>query len=140
MLKGLRLNPLQLPRKLSVPDWPRLKTLFADVSAKKTQAEWYEIFADLEACVTPVLTLDDISQLLKKKTENTSFITDRQEVIAPMPVPFLSKTPASVPPTQSLVLGEHSEEILSKYGFSEEKIAQLHALGVIKSSKPKANL
>ncbi|XP_032959206.1 alpha-methylacyl-CoA racemase-like [Rhinolophus ferrumequinum] len=138
-LKGLSLNPSELPKQMSSPDWPRLKTLFADIFSKKTQAQWCEIFADLDACVTPVLTFDDISQLVKKKG-STSFIMDQQDVVAPMPVPFLSKTPASVPSTRIAVLGEHSEEILTKYGFRKEKIAQRLDLGVIKSSKAKANL
>lgn len=138
-LKGLGLNPSELPKQMSSSDWPRLKTLFADIFSKKTQAQWCEIFADLDACVSPVLTFDDISQLVKKKG-STSFIMDQQDVVAPMPVPFLSKTPTSVPSTRIAVPGEHSEEILTKYGFRKEKIAQLLDLGVIKSSKAKANL
>ncbi|XP_070275290.1 alpha-methylacyl-CoA racemase-like isoform X1 [Myotis yumanensis] len=131
-LKGLGLDPSQLPTQLSWPDWPRLKTLFADIFAKKTQAEWCKVFGELDACVTPVLTAEDISQLAKEEM-GTSFITDQQQVIAPMPVPFFSKTPASVPSTRNAVLGEHSEEILRGYGFSKQEIARLHVSGVIKS-------
>lgn len=96
-LRGLGLDPSKLPKQLNGPDWPRLKTLFADVFAKKTQAEWCKVFGELDACVTPVLTAEDISQLAKEEM-GTSFITDQQQVIAPMPVPFFSKTPTSVLP------------------------------------------
>lgn len=138
-LKGLGLDPSKLAKQLSLPDWPRLKTLFAEIFAKKTQAEWCETFAELDACMTPVLTFDDISELLKHKGL-TSFIKDHQQVIVPRPVPFFPQTPTSSSLTQSLVLGEHSEEILRTCGFNKENIAQLHALGVIKSSKTIANL
>lgn len=138
-LKGLGLDPSKLPKQLSLPNWPRLKTLFADIFAKKTQAEWCKVFGELDACVTPVLTVEDISQLVKEEM-GTSFITDQQQVIAPMPVPFFSKTPASVPSTRSAVLGEHSEEILRGYGFSKQETARLHVLGIIKSRKSTANL
>ncbi|XP_054578662.1 alpha-methylacyl-CoA racemase-like [Eptesicus fuscus] len=138
-LKGLGLDPSKLPQQLSSPDWPRLRTLFAGLFAKKTQAEWCKVFGELDACVTPVLTAEDISQLVKEEM-STSFITDQQQVVAPRPVPFFSRTPASVPSTRSAVLGEHSEEILRGCGFSKQEIARLHVSGVIKSSKSTANL
>lgn len=52
---------------------------------------------------------------------------DQQEVIVPLFIPFLSKTPASAHSRRGPVQGEHSEEILRKYGFSKEKIARVQA-------------
>lgn len=90
-LEGLGLDPSNLPKQLSLP---RLKeSLFADTFAQKTQAESCEIFGELDACVTPVLTLEDISQLLSNRM-CSSFITDQQQVTAPVSVPFFPKTPA----------------------------------------------
>lgn len=44
---------------------------------------------ELDACVTPLLTAEDFSQLLKSKMG--ALTTDPQQVMAPMPVPLFPK-------------------------------------------------
>jgi alpha-methylacyl-CoA racemase len=39
--------------------WPRLRNLIASAFASRTQAEWAEIYAGTDGCVTPVLTFDE---------------------------------------------------------------------------------
>ncbi|XP_036270307.1 alpha-methylacyl-CoA racemase-like [Pipistrellus kuhlii] len=134
-LKGLCLDPSKLPKPLSSPDWPRRKTLFADILAKETQTEWCKVFGKLGPCVTPVLTAEDISQLVKE-VMGTSFISDQLHVWPPCQFHFFPKSLASVPSTQSVVLGE----IFRGCGFSKEEIAELHVSGIIKSSESTANL
>ena len=41
-----------------------------------------------------------------------------------------SRTPGGYP-TRSPLVGEHSVEVLAEYGFSEERIAELVATGVV---------
>lgn len=107
--------------------------------SKKTQAEWCEIFDYTDACVTPVLSFDDVASHPHNKERGTFLKNDREE-ISPRPSPLLSRTPATPSSKRDPFIGEHTEEILLDYGFSKEEIAHLKSLEVIESNKPKANL
>lgn len=124
---------------MSFSDWPEMKMIFADTFSKKTQAEWCEIFAGRDACVTPVLSFDDCASHPHNKARG-SFLENDQEEISPRPAPLLSRTPATPSCKRDPFIGEHTKEILLEYGFSKEEIAQLHGLNVIEFSHPKANL
>jgi crotonobetainyl-CoA:carnitine CoA-transferase CaiB-like acyl-CoA transferase len=39
--------------------WPELRLRLAAAFLAETQSHWTEVFADLDACVSPVLTLDE---------------------------------------------------------------------------------
>nr|WP_206038005.1 CaiB/BaiF CoA-transferase family protein [Rhodococcus sp. HNM0569] len=56
LLKGLELDPADLPNQMDVSKWGEMKKLFADKFASKTRDEWTEIFLGTDACVSPVLT------------------------------------------------------------------------------------
>ena len=58
LLQGLELDPDDLPDRADPRLWPRLRTRLAAAFAERTQAEWVEVFADLDACVAPVVPLD----------------------------------------------------------------------------------
>lgn len=116
-----------------------MKKLFADVFSQKTQAEWCRIFDGTDACVTPVLSIEDAASHLHNK-ERGSFIKNDQEEISPRPSPLLSRTPATPSLRRDPYIGEHTEEILLEYGFTKEEIAKLHSDKVIEISYPKAKL
>ncbi|NXP16580.1 AMACR racemase, partial [Scytalopus superciliaris] len=150
-IKGLGLSSDELPAQMSTSDWPKMKKKFASIFAQKTQAEWCSIFDGIDACVTPVLSFDDVASHQHNK-QRGSFIKNDQGEISPRPAPLLSRTPA-VPSSPLLsrtpavpsckrdpFIGEHTEEILLEYGFTKEEIGKLHSNEVIGFSKPKANL
>ncbi|XP_028382413.1 alpha-methylacyl-CoA racemase [Phyllostomus discolor] len=139
LLKGLGLKSDELPDQMSVTDWPEMKKKFADVFAKKTRAEWCQIFEGTDACVTPVLTLEEASRHDHGKARG-SFVTDVRQGVSPRPAPLLSRTPAVPSLGRDPFLGEHTEEILKEFGFSQGEIDQLFADKVVGSRKPRANL
>jgi alpha-methylacyl-CoA racemase len=57
LLEGLDLDPAALPAQWDREQWPRLKETVAAAFATRTRAEWTAVFAVLDACVTPVLSL-----------------------------------------------------------------------------------
>jgi alpha-methylacyl-CoA racemase len=59
LLEGLGLDPAELPEQLDVAGWPVLRERFTAVFATRTRDEWTEVFADSDACVTPVLTFEE---------------------------------------------------------------------------------
>ncbi|NXG10491.1 AMACR racemase, partial [Sakesphorus luctuosus] len=139
VIKGLGLDSKELPDQLSTSDWPKMKKIFASIFAQKTQAEWYSIFDGTDACVTPVLSLNDVA-LNQHNKQRSSFIKNDQGEISPRPAPLLSRTPAVPSSKRDPFVGEHTEEILLEYGFTKQEIAKLHSDKVIAFSKPKANL
>ncbi|XP_025954164.1 alpha-methylacyl-CoA racemase-like isoform X2 [Dromaius novaehollandiae] len=139
LIKGLGLDSNKLPSQLSFSDWPKMKKMFASIFAQKTQTEWCSIFDGTDACVTPVLSVDDAASHQHNK-QRGSFIKNDQEEISPRPAPLLSRTPAVPSFKRDPFIGEHTEEILLEYGFTKQEIAKLHSDKVIEFSKPKANL
>uniref|UniRef100_A0A8D0HV18 Alpha-methylacyl-CoA racemase n=1 Tax=Sphenodon punctatus TaxID=8508 RepID=A0A8D0HV18_SPHPU len=139
LIEGLGLESHKLPNQLSFSDWPEMKQMFADIFSKKTQAEWCRLFNGTNACVTPVLSVDEAA-LHPHNKERCSFIKNDQEEISPRPSPHLSRTPASPSSRRDPFIGEHTEEILLEYGFTKEEIVKLHSEKVIEFNKPKANL
>jgi alpha-methylacyl-CoA racemase len=56
-VERLGLGSLPLPGQWDRSAWPRLKERFAAVFATRTRGEWTAIFADCDACVTPVMSI-----------------------------------------------------------------------------------
>ncbi|XP_044088918.1 alpha-methylacyl-CoA racemase isoform X1 [Neovison vison] len=139
LIKGLGLKSDDLPHQMSMSDWPEMKKRFADIFAKKTKAEWCQIFDGTDACVTPVLTFEEVAHHHHNK-ERGSFLTDGEQGVSPRPAPLLSDTPAVPSARRDPFVGEHTEEILREFGFSQEEINQLTLDKIIESSKPRANL
>ncbi|XP_025243594.1 alpha-methylacyl-CoA racemase isoform X1 [Theropithecus gelada] len=134
LIKGLGLKSDELPNQMSMDDWPEMKKKFAAVFAKKTKAEWCQIFDGTDACVTPVLTLEEVVHHDHSK-ERGSFITNEEQSMSPRPAPLLSNTPAIPSFKRDPFVGEHTEEILDEFGFSREEIDQLKSDKIIESNK-----
>jgi len=61
LLAGLGLADDELPGQHDRDRWPVLRKRFADMFASRTRDEWAEHFADLDACVSPVLAFDEVA-------------------------------------------------------------------------------
>jgi len=59
LLRGLGLKQEDLPSKEDQDSWPLIKEEFKKRFMEKTQGEWVEIFQKLDACVTPVLSIQE---------------------------------------------------------------------------------
>lgn len=57
LLSELGLDPATLPDRSDPSAWPALRATLADVFRSRTQAAWDAVFAQTDACVTPVRTL-----------------------------------------------------------------------------------
>jgi len=56
---GLGIDGEDLPHQYDASGWPRLRERFASVLSGRPRDEWAEKFAGTDACVTPVLSLDE---------------------------------------------------------------------------------
>lgn len=108
--------------------WPQLKEKLADVFRSRPRDAWSELFADSDACVAPVLDLEEAPRHPHNVARNT-FI-EIAGVTQPAPAPRFSRTPAAALTPPPLV-GEHSQSALAAWGLTAERIAHLAACGAI---------
>lgn len=105
-------------------DWPQLKAELATIFSSRTRAEWLEEFAGVPACVSPVLSRDELGTYPHHVARNALVNVDGAEV--PAPAPRFGAGPATAPegaPNR----GEHTVEVLRKLGYSRSRIDELLA-------------
>lgn len=136
---GLELDTTELPHQQSISDWPELRRIFTERFASKSQADWTEIFDGTDACVTPVLSFDQVSSHPHNQ-ERHSFIKDSSGEEFPRPAPVLSRTPAEPHLKTDPVVGEHTVRVLEEYSFTSAEIDNMLAAGIVESNDVKAKL
>lgn len=112
----------------------RLKAEIQTILSEKTLAEWLEIFSDVEACVFPVHTLEEMMkdpQVIARKIIQSMNHPSIGEIKHIAPTIRLSETPGSLR-TPAPKLGEHTGEMLAEIGYSGEEIELLKTEGVIR--------
>ena len=95
-LKGLELSddPL-LANQMDFANWPAQKARIAEAFATRTRAEWSAIFDTVDACVTPVLSMQDAAAAAHNQQRQTFITVDG--VQQPAPAPRYSGTPCETP-------------------------------------------
>ena len=100
--------------------WPALKEKLAAVLATRTRDAWCAVFEGSDACVAPVLDMDEAPLHAHNLSRNT-FI-EVNGIIQPAPAPRFSGTPAGQPtPPQP----DGDAQVLSDWGFSADELACL---------------
>ncbi len=123
LLKGLELDAVDLPAQMDRAQWPSMKERFASLFATKTRDEWTEIFANVDACVTPVLSPREAAGH-PHNTQRDVFAL--APVIQPQPAPRFSRTPGSI---VNGAAAHESSDGLRPWGLSEERIESLRSRG-----------
>ncbi|XP_055934966.1 alpha-methylacyl-CoA racemase-like [Argiope bruennichi] len=133
-IEGLGLDPDNFSQDKFGPETQKK---CADVFLTKTQAEWCEKFDLTDACVTPVVPLEEAHNH-PHNAHNRSFMK-QDETIVPRPAPRLSRTPAE-PGLTNPVPGQHTREILLEIGFREDEIESFIEDGTVYCVDMKASL
>lgn len=126
LLGGLGIDPSTVPLQYDQSGWPVLRGRLAEVFLTRTRDEWEQVFAGLDACVAPVLTMEEAT----RHPHNTArgVFVEVGGMAQPGPAPRLGRTPAG-PPTPPVAPGAQSAEVLAHFGFSEAEVAALRASG-----------
>lgn len=112
---------------------PEMKAAFAAAFKTKSRDQWFKALGDVDACLTPVLDLDEaladphvLARGLKKMVEDPDVGSVPQLGIAPM----LLNTPGDVrlPAARH---GQHTEAILAELGVEANRLSDLRERGVV---------
>ncbi|MCS5637084.1 MAG: CoA transferase [Myxococcota bacterium] len=122
LLQAIGLDDADLPPQMDRTKWAELKPRVAEIFKTKSRDEWTEIMEGTDICFAPVLDLDEAPEHPHIKHRKT--FVEANGVVQPAPAPRFSRTGPELvrPPSFE---GQHSDEILSEFGFDEERIAAL---------------
>jgi alpha-methylacyl-CoA racemase len=62
LVSGLGLDESTLGNRLDPGEWHRIAEVFAERFAARTRQEWTATFDGTDACVTPVLSMDEVGE------------------------------------------------------------------------------
>lgn len=114
LLEHLDIDPQSLPDREDRTQWPALRSRLEAVFVTRTRDEWAKLFEHTDACVSPVLTLEEVQ--FHPHNQARSLLAEVEGVRQPQPAPRLSRTPGQIvrgAPRR----GEHTLEILSEWGI-----------------------
>jgi len=128
MLALLEIDDPDLPFQLDLTGWPELKKVIGERFREKTRDEWAEIFADSDACVTPVLSPWEAHEH-PHNVARGSFV-EVNGIIQPAPAPRFSRTEASTPVPMD-VDGRDVVRTLASWGIDESETTALLETGAL---------
>jgi crotonobetainyl-CoA:carnitine CoA-transferase CaiB-like acyl-CoA transferase len=116
-------NPLRVTNRFTLID--ELQKLFRSAST----TEWTRRLEAAQVPHAPVLSLDEVFTLPQVQARNMVIETTGGLKLVASPIKSDGHSmPAPAPPPR---LGEHTDEILGKLGYSKDAIRQLREMGVI---------
>jgi len=139
LLKGLKLDSSSLPAQMDKSSWLKMKELFATIFASKTRMEWMTIFDGTDACVAPIMDMNEVMDHSHSKERNL-LSTDGTGTPLPTPSPRLSRTPAKIAFQIDPLPGQHTLQVLKEFGFKKEEIDQFTSLGAINRPNSQSKL
>ena len=109
--------------------WDAYKERLAAIFKTRTRDEWCAAMEGTDVCFAPVLDYDEAPAHPHNVARGT--FVDYDGVIQPAPAPRFSRTPGGIqrPPATR---GEHTEEVLTDWGFSAGELDGLRVAGAIK--------
>jgi len=123
LLEKLDLHAPEL-RNRERSNWPRLRTVLTDAFRTRTRADWCKLMEGSDICFAPVLTMDEAP--VHAHMQDRGVFCEIDGVVQPGPAPRFSRTKPEIKSAPA-VIGEHTDEILAEFGFSDEEIGRLNA-------------
>ncbi|GAB1606206.1 alpha-methylacyl-CoA racemase-like [Argonauta hians] len=105
-------------------DQEKVRMAFREKFLSQSQEYWSERFAGVDACCTPVLSLDEAAAH-PHNAANDTFMKNQTGGYEPAPAPLLSKSPATSVVREDPDIGQHTEKVLEELNFTAEEIDSL---------------
>lgn len=128
LVERLGLSGEKLPDQYDRAGWPELRRRFEAVFRTRGRDEWVAHLKGTDLCVSPVLTPDE-AMAHPHMSGREAFI-EIAGVRQPAPAPRFSRTSPDepAPPADP---GQHTDEALTDWGFSDADIATLRTVGAV---------
>ena len=120
LLRQLGLPPEDEREQNDQATWPEKKRRFARIFQTRTRDYWAVAFAATDACVTPVLSLEEAARHPHNQARGT--FAELDGITQPAPAPRFSQTRARLTRRPPLP-GEHTGEVLAELGCTPDEIA-----------------
>ena len=128
LLKKLGIEDEEFQAQNDPASWPDLRTRLEDVFKTRSRDDWCELLENTDVCFAPVLTMEEAPDHPHNAARQT--FVEVGGVVQPAPAPRFSRTPGAIQRPAAKV-GQHSEEILSDWGFDVNEIERLRSSGAI---------
>ena len=128
LLAVMSLEASSLPEQNDRASWPATREKFAAVFRSRGRDEWVAAAAGRDACLAPVLTIDEAPEhpQMRARDAYTTFDGLRH----PSPAPRFHRTPSALT-RGTPAAGQDSREALADWGLSPEDIASLESAGAL---------
>jgi alpha-methylacyl-CoA racemase len=110
--------------------WPALREALTSAFATRTRDEWAGAFVDVDACVTPVLDLDEAVAHPHAVARSSYLPLDDGPFPQPAVAPRFSRSGTPVP-SAAVRPGAQTRQILAEHGYDDAAVDDLLAGGVI---------
>ena len=126
---ALLLDKLGLPAEDHQPQmdpaaWPRRRERVGAAFRTRTRDEWAAVFESSDACVTPVLSLDEAPRHPHNAARKTFVEVDG--LVQPAPAPRFSATAGRIR-APAPAIGADNRSALESWGFSSAEVTDLEA-------------
>lgn len=127
-IEKIGLAGIDLPAQHDQVRWPELRDRIAAAFATRTRDEWSAVFANSDACVAPVLDMEECVTHSLGVARGNYVVVDG--VTGPAPAPKFSRTPGAVR-CGTMDPRSDTRAALSGWGIAPTEIDRLTASGVI---------
>jgi alpha-methylacyl-CoA racemase len=118
LLRGLELNPDELPPQMDRASWPSVKQRFADIFATRPRDHWAQVFSEIDACVSPVLELGEVAAHDHIRARGS--VQRHHGKLQPMPAPRFSRSePREI--TAPPIPGSQNDDVYADWVHASEK-------------------
>lgn len=122
LVDGMGIDKASLPEQYDSRRWPEMISRFAEIFKSRPRDYWTAIFAGKDACVTPVLELDEVGE--DPHNKGRDLLIRVLGFGRPAPAPRLSRTPG-IATGRSTGKASDSREVLGALGYSDEQVRAL---------------
>ncbi len=130
LLEGLGvLDQVSPDDQMDRAKWPATANILGARFAAGTQEQWCDVFAGTDACVSPVLSLDEVPGH-SQHIANGHFTTVAGQ-FHPAPQPVLSRTPSRVS-GPAPELGQDTADLLRELGYDAADVISFKQQGIAK--------
>ena len=128
LIDGAGISKEHIKSQYDTKSWPDKQAEYEAIFLSKSRRQWMAIFDNTDACVAPVLDIDEVEAHPHNKARGT--FTRVDGILQANPAPRFSKSlpNAPKPPT---AMGANTNAILIKLGYTEPDINTLRQANVL---------